>query len=518
MPDSPSLIVVVDDEPLIRDLLRRRLAKEGYEVEAFPDAESALPVIRARRPDLLLTDIRMPGLDGFDLLKRARAFDRDLPVVLLTAYASVDATVRAFRGEVDGFIEKPFSFDEVRRVARRLVDARRHERELRELVAERAVTVRELQQNRDRLTNSVLSARTDLEAANARLARRLNDFEILREIAEFTTPVSEPSALSTLICPLVRDKMSVETVAVLVRDDPTAPPRIEAAVGLPASLADGVRLDGAEALLAAERHDAEASARVRALFGGGELLATAIAAAHGPPALLVVARRPDQPGFRSEDRELLGLVAHDLALNLENSRLLRRTEDEYLEVLRSLVTATECRHAYLTGHSQRVGERAAALSLALGLPAREREVVHHGAIVHDLGKIGVRDATLDKPGALDGEEWQEIHRHPTIGEEIARPSRHLTLARPVIRHHHERWDGRGYPDGLAGDAIPLAAQIVSVCDAWDAMTCPRPYRATLDPAEALSRLRAAAGTQFDPFLVEAFCDSPATPAGREEEK
>ncbi|HET7028308.1 MAG TPA: HD domain-containing phosphohydrolase, partial [Candidatus Limnocylindrales bacterium] len=155
-------------------------------------------------------------------------------------------------------------------------------------------------------------------------------------------------------------------------------------------------------------------------------------------------------------------------------------------------------------HCERLAMVAARLGEGLGLRIEEREAIAYGALLHDVGKIGVPEAILSKPGALSPDEWIVLRRHPEIGERICRP---LALSRefaPIVRHHHERWDGTGYPDGLRGEAIPLGARVVGLADAFDAMTHDRPYRAALSVSAALEELRRQSGRQFDPGLVEPF--------------
>jgi len=140
----------------------------------------------------------------------------------------------------------------------------------------------------------------------------------------------------------------------------------------------------------------------------------------------------------------------------------------------------------------------------MGLPAADMDAIRFGGFLHDIGKIGVRDTVLLKPGRLTEEEFAEIHRHPEIGDAIVRPLRLLAKEREIIRFHHERFDGKGYPDGLRGEEIPVLARILAVADAYDAMTSNRPYRTRRTHAFALEELRRCAGTQFDPQVVSAF--------------
>jgi HD-GYP domain-containing protein (c-di-GMP phosphodiesterase class II) len=180
----------------------------------------------------------------------------------------------------------------------------------------------------------------------------------------------------------------------------------------------------------------------------------------------------------------------------------RRRED-VLTSVRALVAAVHARDERTGEHSRAVVPLANGVARRLGLAPDEAATVQHVALLHDVGKIGIPDGVLLKPGPLSEREWSTMRRHPVIGERIVRgiePLEHLARA---IRAEHERWDGRGYPDGLAGHAIPLASRIVLACDAFHAMTSDRPYRAALPSGAALAELAGGAGTQFDPLVVDA---------------
>jgi putative two-component system response regulator len=183
------------------------------------------------------------------------------------------------------------------------------------------------------------------------------------------------------------------------------------------------------------------------------------------------------------------------------------------QVIMALARAVEARDPYTEGHLERVARYAEALARALGLPAQEQETIRKGAILHDIGKVAVPDALLNKPGPLTPDEMALIKRHPVVGEEICRPFRSIRGLCTIIRHHHERMDGTGYPDGLAGEQIPLEARIVAIADTYDALTTNRPYRAALRPAEASEVVRAAAGGGLDPALAAVFL--AVLPEGRE---
>ena len=182
----------------------------------------------------------------------------------------------------------------------------------------------------------------------------------------------------------------------------------------------------------------------------------------------------------------------------------RRLEESSLEAIESLNATVDAKDPYTAGHSARVQRIALAVAEELGVSPQRLDAVRFGGLFHDIGKIAVPDSILTKPGALDDEEFAVIQRHPADGAEIVSHFSRLHEAVPLIRHHHERWDGNGYPDGLSGDEIPLEACVVGLADAWDAMTTDRPYRAALSVDAAAAEVRRCRATQVAPGVVDAF--------------
>jgi putative two-component system response regulator len=206
-----------------------------------------------------------------------------------------------------------------------------------------------------------------------------------------------------------------------------------------------------------------------------------------------------------ERLELVARVRSALRLKTVYDRL-----DSAEQVIYSLAAAVEAKDSYTERHTNRVAESARYLGSRMGLQEGELDALYRGGIIHDIGKIGVPDAVLLKPGSLNADELVLMRAHPEIGENIVRPLRSGSDLLPIVRHHHEAWDGRGYPDGLRGTAIPLLARIVSVCDAFDALTNDRPYRSKMSEREALAVLTGGAGRQWDPDLISLFtCEIPA---------
>ncbi|SHJ49661.1 HD-GYP domain-containing protein [Desulfofundulus thermosubterraneus] len=180
-----------------------------------------------------------------------------------------------------------------------------------------------------------------------------------------------------------------------------------------------------------------------------------------------------------------------------------RFDQIYHDAVECLVAALEARDPYSCGHSRRVADMAVDLARLVGLKGRELEMVHIAAHLHDIGKIGVPDQILRKPGRLLSHEYAIIQRHPEIGYNILVKSRQLKRVAVMVLHHHERWDGKGYPRGLKGEAIPLGSRIIALCDTVDAMTSERPYRPPLSWQQCRQEIVAGKAGQFDAVLVEA---------------
>ena len=189
---------------------------------------------------------------------------------------------------------------------------------------------------------------------------------------------------------------------------------------------------------------------------------------------------------------------------LLRDRELNKRLDATETVLLAVGRAVEARDRYTIDHAERVGRYARELGRLAGLDSEAAEWVYMGGVLHDVGKIAIRDAILLKEGPLDDAEWATMRTHPTEGERICQPLRSTSPVLPTIRHHHERFDGTGYPDRLAAESIPLSARLVAIADAWDAMTSNRVYRPSLGEAEARRRLEQGAGTQWDGELIRRY--------------
>jgi GAF domain-containing protein len=207
--------------------------------------------------------------------------------------------------------------------------------------------------------------------------------------------------------------------------------------------------------------------------------------------------------FDEDDVRLLVTIADQLGAALRSVSLFEALERAYLGTAEALAAALEAKDSYTASHSYSIVANAEAVGRSLGMSEAEVRGLRLGAAFHDIGKLAVPEAILNKRGPLTPEEREIIERHPAAGETILSPVEFLAPVLPLVRHGHERWDGFGYPDGLAGEEIPLGARIIFACDAWDAMTSDRPYRDAMAVEVARSEMLIASGSQFDPTVVDA---------------
>ncbi len=338
MPEStasePTKILIVDDDSAVRDVITVLLREEGYACTAVSSAQAALDAAEQAEFSLVISDVRMPGKDGFWLLDRLRELYPDAAVVMLTAYGDTEAAVECLRNGASDYLLKPPKVTDLIRAIERALGRRR------------------------------------LELARSKYRRSLEN--------------------------RVREKTA------------------------------------------------------------------------------------------------------------ELSRTLHDLESTYSQTLWSLVAALDAREHETSDHSQRVVRYTLAIARRLGVPDADLPSVGRGALLHDIGKIGVPDAILLKAGKLTPGEWVEMRKHPQIGYDILRSIEFLGPSAEVVLCHQERWDGGGYPRGLAGDAIPLAARVFAIADTFDAMTTNRPYRRGLPVEAARAEIARFSGTQFDPRCADAF--------------
>ncbi|HSL51714.1 MAG TPA: HD-GYP domain-containing protein [Candidatus Deferrimicrobiaceae bacterium] len=236
-------------------------------------------------------------------------------------------------------------------------------------------------------------------------------------------------------------------------------------------------------------------------MAGAVTLSQALSYARDLRSLYETSRARERELEQAQER-LRGAYQQALHYAIDLRKTCRRLEQASFQSLIGLANALEAKDVYTRGHSERVAALARRIALGAGVPARVADTIAQAGLLHDLGKIGIPESVLRKPDSLTAEEWAVMRRHPIVGAQIVAPLEFFADGAIIVRHHHERHDGSGYPDGLRGELIPLGSRIVGVADVYDALTSDRPYRARLSRAEAVRWLEAEAGRTLDPRLTE----------------
>jgi putative nucleotidyltransferase with HDIG domain len=481
---SGERILVVDDEAVVRELTQEILGEEKYETSAASSGAEALEKLSGHRFDLILTDVKMPAMDGLSFLREASLLQRGMAAVVMTGHGSMDLVIDAIRSGASGFVLKPFTRQELLLV-------------IQEAFKKQAL-IRE----------------------NIRLKSLLPLIEIGRSLLSETR---EETILERAVR-IARDEAAADRVSIMLEEPGEDVLLIRASVGLPDTIARSTRMKLGEGIsgrvalgpggVLLNGEDATPP-ELRRLMRDGQLgsaiclpFILPVSATRG---VLNVGRLRGGPKFARSDVEMLGIVCAQMAAAIANTRLYsaiveksRELEESQFDSIKSLAQAIEAKDDYTGGHCDRLIDFALEMARELGLMADETDHLKYAAALHDIGKIGISETILNKPARLTPAEYEVMKNHVRKGAEILSQVKFLSPVVPLIYHHQEWFDGSGYPDGLLGDAIPLGARIVAVLDTFDAMTTDRPYRKALPISTALAEMRRQSGRQFDPRVVAAF--------------
>ena len=485
-------VLVVDDEEQIGSLLTRILSRDGMHVTPCTTASAALASMQRERPDIVITDLMMPGINGLELASRVKALHPSTSIIVITGFASLENVVDALRSGVDDFVTKPFGAAEIRAVVQRVM-ARRAEVPSGEIPP------------------APVAAESG-SGAELLLDCRLRDMGILETVHAMVGVDVESRDLAHRCARMLHEALGVSRAAIVVPGERDGALRILSTTGAGAAPDRQDDLD----LPVLARVKSSGSPAPMDIASVGDLAAhldlgpSAAAPLRpkdgaGPDAGLLVASRPaGAPSFEPEDLRVLGVAAAAMGDVLHALRGAERAEAAYLASLVDVVTATEQRAPWFLDHAARVRELSVRLGERVGLPESEIDVLDSAAQLLDIGRLRIGNEVLSKSGRLSTEEWRTLRSHTEIADTLVQPLGKLRHVKPVIRHHHENWDGSGYPDGLSGDDIPYLAALVRITDSYAALTSPRPWRAALAPAEAVRRIVDFSGTHFHPQLVAAF--------------
>lgn len=495
--ESKETILVVDDNAEVRGVLAEIVTQTGYSVVEAESAAHAICVLKEQDIDLVLTDMQMPGQTGLDLIGEVRSIDDSIPVILITGFASVDTAVDAMkRGAVD-FISKPFEFHNVQHLIRKALQERRLRQENRRLQAD--------------VNNAAV-----IEKLNRELNSKLGELTRLYAISETMTQIMDTDEIFEQMVNVAAEVTGARRVSLMMLDRGRHSLRIRAAKGIPADVIERTRIMVGEAVaggvamkgvpVRVTRATPEVSAEARNhpdIYNSSSWICLPLFIGDQTYGVLNLTDKADNTDFDEQDQQIVQILLEKAGTKLENQALYEGIYANMIDSLNALVTTIEAKDVYTREHSSRVTEYALTIGRILGVNDAELEMMEFAGILHDIGKIGVHDEILTKSGRLTDAEYEAIKEHPLIGERIVAPLGLTAVESAIVRSHHERYDGKGYPDGLKGEETPFLARIVGVADAFDAMTTTRSYRKALSMETAIEELRRNRGTQFDPDVVDA---------------
>ncbi len=472
-PEDRPRVLVVDDEKFIRDIIADFLGMEGYIVRTAEDGTSAVTELERARYDMVISDLKMPKMGGLDLLKEVARVHPDTLTVIMTGFGTVETAIDAMKRGAYDYILKPFKVEEIVHIVQRGLEKRR------------------------------------LSAENLRLREALSLYKVSEAIAaslsldEVVSTLSE-SALSEVRSDLVMTWLADGEGNFALRS-----------LNYSSLLEEGEELGELDPAKVTERLAAgpiiEHGARAREMFAAhpsrqvSSLIIVPLKMRDRLLGFVSTVSLTASRRFDEGQRKLLSIIASRAAAAIENARLYEDLQATFQQTIQSLARTIDKMDRYTSGHSERVARYAVNLAKWLGLDEAQIEIVRHSALMHDIGKIGCV-MNLNKAGKLTQSEYEVFKRHPAYGREILDPIKFLGPVIPGVHLHHERWDGRGYPLGLAGKDIPLIARIISVADTYDAMTSDRAYRRALPHEVTVSEIVRCSGTQFDPDIAGTFTE------------
>ncbi len=492
-PERRETILVVDDEENIRDVVSEFFRRRGYQVLTAGDGIEALALLGRVAVDCCFTDISMPRMGGLELAARLREADNTVPVIVMTAYPSLENSIRTLKNGVVDFLIKP-------------VDLRQMELSLQRVLRQREILVENLM-----LKNEV-KGKQRLEELNRELLSRIEELDTANRILkDFSSTASSEQVFKRTV-DVTREVIKADTASFFVIDESLQRPHRVAVAGrssgpppgdngLSGRLRDvvmGAYADGIP-LLASGGCDP-----VEGAVEAASLMALPVKIRDKVFGVLTAERSIGGRPFAEKDLFYVSVITQSAASSIETLALYENTYENLFATLYAFVKALEARDLYTRQHSVRVTGIAITLGRELGCSDAELEVLHFAGHLHDIGKIGIRDDILLKPSRLSADEFEKIKTHPAIGADILNQLGLWDRERQIIRCHHERFDGTGYPDGLRGEGIPFLARILSVADAYDAMDSDRAYRNRMEMPLILRNIAQGAGTQFDPDVVAAF--------------
>jgi putative nucleotidyltransferase with HDIG domain len=474
-PAKENRILVVDDEPGIRNVLSEYLAGEGFAVETAENGEAALNMLHEGSFELVIADMEMPGMGGMALLNQVVKLQHNVKVIIITGFGTIETAIEALKLGASDYICKPFKLDEILVAIRRTME------------------------------------RLKLERENIQLRETIS----LYQLSEVMSLDLEIGNILLVIAESIFKETGADAVELLLRDGPDSFRLKDSLAKDEALFSEFRKYLNLKKLMSMHERDLPVRVDEREITGLFpaqppnariySFISSPIRIRNSVEGMINCYCFTRGPAFTEGQRKFTAIFASRAASAMENANLYDNLKKSFRETIEGLAHALEAKDEYTRGHSERVTDLAGIICDQLGLKPEEKEKICQAGLLHDIGKIGLRVSQLNRPGKLTPEEMEMFKAHCSTGKKILEPITFLSDTVPYVYHHHERYDGAGYPEGKVGEDIPLGARILCVADSYDVMISDRPYRKALSKSAARKELEKCSGSQFDAGIVKAFC-------------
>ena len=480
-------IMVVDDEKPILNIFREYLkATTNYQVFTESNGLLALEIIKNHAIDCCFLDISMPVINGVDLAKQIYLHDKTIPIVIMTGNPSADNAIKTLKIGVVDFLTKPIDMLQVPQTIKRVMK-------------ERSMFVDSL------LLKELTQKNFELININQELQQKLKDVEIISLILQKLEQATNINNLINMIVNLAGEITLCDEAYFCNFAHNCTEPSILASF----SRSNGKSGSGSKNITRYNINKV-ADDKIPLMINDNEkggVMAIPLLIKSNVFGVLVLLINDNGIHFQRKDLYFMNFLLKKASSLVENFALYENIFENLFAQLYAFVETIEARDSYTKQHSHRVSLYAMSIAGAMNCTQEEIDKLNVSGLLHDIGKIGTPDHILLKPGRLSDEEFNIIKKHPITGSNIIGHFGMWTDEQTIIRHHHERFDGTGYPDGLKGEEIPLLSRILSVVDVYDALTSDRSYRKRMREDDALKIIRENSGSQFDQNVVDAFFKS-----------
>jgi len=469
-------VLVVDDDPDIQSLLHDFLTLNGCEALSALNGKQALNLLGKNAIDIVILDVNLPDTDGVSLIDEIKKRDFRCSIVMMSGYNETNHIVNAMKKGAQDFLTKPLEFEKFLLTLLRVTGERRIH-------------------TGHNITQNNLEDKKKVEILNKELQKKIKELTMMYHISNKINSIKISEDFYERLVWIICETLETKYCAFYLLDR-----------------------ENMEAFLFKEAHTESSPYEKRDLLSGKDMLERLILFnkpmvknnnllmpffIKGECIGIIAAQQPDNNDIETK-KFLLRLILENSSTQIENRMLYESLFENVLQTLISLISTINMRDFYTEGHCKRVTEMSLAVAEKINMPEYEKDILRVACPIHDLGKVGIPDYILLKPDRLTDKEYELMKKHTVYGQDILSRFDILSNEAEIIKYHHERYDGKGYPNGITGEGIPLPARVIAVCDSFDAMTTDRPYRKAMSNNEALEEIKRCSGTQFDPEIVKGF--------------